>query len=444
MRSRVFILIFVLLSLAASVWAQAGPPLAQADLDKLLAGGVSTTRVANLVGQHGIDFDPSATYLRSLEFHEKSEPLVAAVRSAGLKRILPRAQSAVKNQQWAQAEQDYRAALELDAASADAHAGLGTALLQQGRADAALPAFSEALRRDPNSAAAHRGMGLALAARKDTPGAVAALTKAAQLQPNDTLTLAALGDVRLDSGDADGATESYLRALSLDTNLPQARLGYGRALESKGNLDAAAAQYLAVTMAHPANAAAHFKLGVLWEKKGDKQGALDQYRAAFTNEPANKTYSEAYERAVREISISASASVSVKQPTGTALVHVMRKNRFQGMLANFTIQIDGRQVAKLGNGRYFTIRLPVGSHSISAGFMANNFYGQVYAPEPGAEYYYSLEIGMMGGRFDLLDPNTGRAALAKLKFVEPDRIYDRANIEPGAAPGGTPAPGTKK
>src|SRR4051812_25896991 len=188
MRTRLFILLLAVVFLAPWLGAQAVTPLAQSDIDALLSGGVASARVAMLVEQRGIDFDPTADYLRSLDLRDDSGKLAGAVRAAGMKRSLPHAESDLKAQHWAQAEQEYRAVLAMDPDNSAAHAGLGTALVQQGRGEAAIPEFAHALARDPNNAAAHRGMGMALAQRKDFPGAMAELGRAKQLDPNSALT----------------------------------------------------------------------------------------------------------------------------------------------------------------------------------------------------------------------------------------------------------------
>src|SRR5256885_6500373 len=114
MRKRSLLLAVVVWVLTTVLAAQSSAPLSQTDIDKLVSGGVSPARVATLVEQRGLDFDPDQGYLRNLELHDDSGKLGDAVRTAGQKRILPRAEADLKAQRWAQAEQDYRAAIALD------------------------------------------------------------------------------------------------------------------------------------------------------------------------------------------------------------------------------------------------------------------------------------------------------------------------------------------
>jgi len=418
-----------LVTLAAVAVAQA-MPFTQADIDKLLAGGVSPTRVATLVEQRGLDFDPDQTYLRNLELRDESGKLGDAVRLAGQKRVLPRAAAALKGQRWAQAEQDYRAAVALDPNSAAAHAGLGTALVQQGRGEAAVSELGQALARDPNNAAARRGMGMALAQRKDYTGALTELARARQLDPNDPLTHAAIGDAMLEQGNADGAMTEYTQAQSLDPNLQAARIGMARAFERKGDLSGAETNYRSLLALDGKNPPANYGMGGLMEKKQKNQEALDFYRVAYTSDPANPKYREAYEHMVT-ITVNANVNVNINtnavappQPTGTALLHIWRPSRFIGGAATFNLTVDGRPVAKMGNGRHFTIRVPAGSHFLGG----DRVQSYTLVAQPGQEFYLSIEIGMFLITYDPRDPVRGAREMAGTKPIEPDRIYDRENI----------------
>src|SRR5205085_7240641 len=103
MRKRSLLLAVMVWALAAILAAQSSAPLSQTDIDKLLSGGVSPTRVATLVEQRGIDFDPDQSYLRNLELRDESGKLGDAIRTAGQKHVLPRADADLKAQRWAQA-----------------------------------------------------------------------------------------------------------------------------------------------------------------------------------------------------------------------------------------------------------------------------------------------------------------------------------------------------
>jgi Flp pilus assembly protein TadD len=431
MNKRPLLLVLVVLSLATLLAAQAGGPLAQADIDRLLAGEVSPARVAALVDQQGLDFDPDQAYLRNLELRSGTERLIESVRTAGRKRILTRADAGLKAQHWAQAEQDYRAALALDPADPQAHAGLGTALVEQNRADAAVPELAQALARDPNNAVAHRSMGMALAQRKEYAGATTELTRARQLDPNDARTWSTLGDVTLEQGDADGAMQDYNQAMKLDPNLQTARLGQARAFDRKGDVAGAETNYRALLALDPRNPRANYGLGGLMERKGNNKDALDLYRTAYTGDPTNDIYRAAYEHMVA-ITVNISVNVNVPKPIGTGVVHVFRPNRFLGFAGNITLSVDGRPLAKVSNGRYFTLRLKEGTHTFSGDHVTT----MNVAVEANHDYYLSIDLGMFGIYLTPTAASKGQSEISKLKPLEADRIYDREEVVEGG--GGAP------
>ena len=79
--------------LLVTVWtaAQSSPqqPLSRTELQELLSSGGSHRRIAQLVQQYGIDFEPADEYIKELQREGASDELVASVRAAS-----PRARSA--------------------------------------------------------------------------------------------------------------------------------------------------------------------------------------------------------------------------------------------------------------------------------------------------------------------------------------------------------------
>ncbi|HTK95015.1 MAG TPA: tetratricopeptide repeat protein [Terriglobales bacterium] len=430
MRTRPFsILIVAVVSLAALALAQTAP-LTKADIDKLLDGGVSPTRVAILVEQQGIDFDPDPNYLRDLDLRANADKLSDALRTAGLQRTLKRGDADLKAGRWAQAELDYRATLALQPSNTQAHAGLGTALVQQGRGESAIPELGLVLAAEPNNAAAHRGMGMALMQRKDYAGAVTELGKARQLEPNDAMTHAALADAMLEQGDADSAVGEYSQALKLDVNLMPARLGLGRAFERKGDLAGAENNYRYLLALDSRNARANYGLASVMEKKGNTQDALNFYRNAYTADPGNEQYRTSYERMV---ALAAAAAVNANQappqPTGFGLIHIYRPSRFVGGAGTWNVSVDDRLTAKLGNGRHFTVRVPAGHHTLFSE-LAKQPVGIEVAPN--GEYYVVSELVSQlfsaYTQFTVMPDIEGRKQFDNTRPIEPNRIYDRERI----------------
>src|SRR5208337_1521429 len=111
--------------------ASAKKPLNQVQIFALLAGQVTSPRVAMLVRERGIDFEPQQDYLDEVRIGGGDDALIAALRRAKVKKpvtVDPRAQARqaevrqhmarglelFHDRQYAQAEQENRAALLFD------------------------------------------------------------------------------------------------------------------------------------------------------------------------------------------------------------------------------------------------------------------------------------------------------------------------------------------
>jgi tetratricopeptide (TPR) repeat protein len=215
-----------------------------------------------------------------------------------------------------------------------------------------------------------------------------------------------------------------------------------RAFEKKGDLGGAESGYRALLAQDPKDPRVNFGLGKVLEKKGSNQDALGFYRAAYTSDPTNQSYRDAYERMVAiTVNVNANINVNVNQPpqpTGTAYVHIYRPSKFVGSLAVMTLTMDGRPIARLGNGRHFTIKVPLGSHYFG-GDRVQPF--TAVATKDGQEFFLSLELGMFQITFEPREPNRGLREFNGTKPIENDRIYDREAIVEGGA-GGAPPPGS--
>src|SRR5208282_3452877 len=164
--------------------ASAKKPLNQVQVFALLAGGVPSHRVTMLVQERGIDFEPTDDYLQEVRLAGGEDELISALKSAKVTKpatIDPAAQARQaevrqhvargaelsKRGQYAEAEQEYRAALLLDSQNADIYTSLAFVLNEQQRWDDAGSAAREALRLSPNNDLAHVNLGFSLASKGD-------------------------------------------------------------------------------------------------------------------------------------------------------------------------------------------------------------------------------------------------------------------------------------
>ncbi len=334
-------------------------PLDQVQVITLLAGQIPSHRVAMLVKEGGIDFEPTHDYLQQVRLAGGEDDLISALKSARVTKpanVDPAlrawqtevrqhtargAERAMKGQ-YAQAEQEYRAALLLDSQNANlylslayvlghqekwddaasaarealrlnpkdelahdflglAHVGKGRWLVRKGEWDGAITEFREALLLNPRNDYYHGLLGSALEKKGDFDGAVAEYREVLRLNPNDADAHYNLGYALEKKGDLDGAVAEYREALRLNPKDDLTHLSLGAVLEKKGDLDGAVAEYREALRLNPNLALAHHYLGSALESKSDPQGALEEYRAAYMLDPKDALYKQSYERLLQQV-----------------------------------------------------------------------------------------------------------------------------------------------
>ncbi|NNE82530.1 MAG: tetratricopeptide repeat protein [Alphaproteobacteria bacterium] len=112
------------------------------------------------------------------------------------------------DQQWNEAEANYKRALEAKSDAAVVHNNMGYSYLLQGRVDEAVTAFATSLRHEPDLAIAQTNLRLALAARGQYTDAIAGTNRA--LLPQ---VLNNIGYVAMSRGDFESADIFFNRAI---------------------------------------------------------------------------------------------------------------------------------------------------------------------------------------------------------------------------------------
>jgi Flp pilus assembly protein TadD len=155
---------------ALSAWAQQ-KPFTREQAQGLVRDGLGDESGAKLIEQRGIDFAPAEDFLQSLKAAGASEAFLTALRAAKrpesasakmtkratvhpaaqarqdeIRRHVARGAELKQKGQYAEAEQEYRAALLLDPENADLYANLAYVLVRQKKWDDAVSAAREALR----------------------------------------------------------------------------------------------------------------------------------------------------------------------------------------------------------------------------------------------------------------------------------------------------------
>lgn len=144
---------------------------------------------------------------------------------------------------FAEAEQGFRRAAELNPAFVDAYNNLGNALKFQGKFDEAMAAFRRALEIAPQAAEIHYNMGNALQEQRQLDAAIAAYQRALEIRPDLAEAYNNIGNVLKEQGRLEQASAAYRRALAIRPTYADAYGNLGNALQEQGLLDEAIAAY---------------------------------------------------------------------------------------------------------------------------------------------------------------------------------------------------------
>ncbi len=167
----------------------------------------------------------------------------AATPSGDLATTLAAAQQALDTGNLAAAEQGFRAALALDARSAQAQFGLGNALVRQNKLPEAEAAYRAAIQADPQMSTAHANLGVVYYQQGSLTKAAESFNAALRLKADDPQTLYLLGAVRIQENNLAEAEKLLTRARDLAPNLPEVYYGLGVLHKLRGEKDAAIAAF---------------------------------------------------------------------------------------------------------------------------------------------------------------------------------------------------------
>jgi tetratricopeptide (TPR) repeat protein len=285
--------------------ASAKKPLNQVQIFALLAGQVTSPRVAMLVKERGIDFEPQQDYLDEVRLGGGDDALITALKSAKVtkpatvdpaaharqaevRQHVARGAELKQKGEYALAEQEYRAALLLDSQNADLYESLSYVLIQQKKWDDGTSAARQAVRLNPNNDLAHWSLAIALKNKGDWVGAVAEYREAVRLNPNNDLAHSYLGSALGNKGDWDGEIAEEREALRLNPKNEDAHVNLGIAIGNKGDVDGAMAEFREAVRLDPTDDSPHYNLGVALGGKGDRDGEIAEEREALRLNPKNE------------------------------------------------------------------------------------------------------------------------------------------------------------
>lgn len=126
--------------------------------------------------------------------------------------------------------------------------------------------------------------------------------------------------------------------------------------------------------------------------------------------------------------ICVAASFSLAQDP-QATIYFYRIKQFAGSALEPSVYCDGKELARMDNGRYFGVTLQPGKHTCSMGDKQTGF--EIDA-KPGEEYYAKITLDMGfwkgHGRLNLIQKEQGAFELKKVKPLSVGKVKDRSLV----------------
>ncbi|HTV42592.1 MAG TPA: tetratricopeptide repeat protein [Candidatus Sulfotelmatobacter sp.] len=243
----------------------------------------------------------------------------------------------------------YQEALKLNAASGEAHDGLGNALVQMGQPGNAIAQYQKAidfnpdlieahydlgycllslgriqdaaaqnqivLKLDPDFAKAHNILGSCYLQEGRIADAIAEFAKAVELAPDFPDGHNNLGFGLLQTGRVPEAIVQFQKAVDLDPQSVNFRCGLGNALLKAGKGTEAVTEYRKAVELDPALAGAHYELGLGLLQIGQVNEAIVQYQKAVEIKPDSAAYRLGLAHALAEEGLTNQAAVEYRKAT---------------------------------------------------------------------------------------------------------------------------------
>jgi tetratricopeptide (TPR) repeat protein len=199
--------------------------------------------------------------------------------------LFARAYAAHRDGRLADAERDYRAAIDADPVHTDALHLLGVLRHQQGRHEEAADLVGRAVALRPNDAALQLNLGNALKALGRLDGAIERFRNALSLAPEFALAHYNLGNAYAQAGRHEDAADAFEKSLRLQPNDASTYNNLGNALHALGRGEEAIAAFSRALTLRPGHAGARNNLGMALAALGRADEAIAQFRAAIEAEP---------------------------------------------------------------------------------------------------------------------------------------------------------------
>jgi serine/threonine-protein kinase len=201
-----------------------------------------------------------------------------------------------RKQLYPQAEEEYRAAVQLDPNNAALQSALGHVLVQERKWDEAISALRAAISLQSDDAVAHNNLGVALQTVGNVAAAIPEYQEAIRIQPDYLEAHSNLGHALEKQNDLSGSITEYHEVLRLKPEDAEAHFHIGLAEYKQGNPDGAVDEYREAIRLQPGFALAHFGLGGVLYNRGDHDAGIEELRTAYSLSPEDPEIRAAYQK----------------------------------------------------------------------------------------------------------------------------------------------------
>ncbi len=184
----------------------------------------------------------------------------------------------------AEAERQFRQAVELDPNFVAGHVNIGIAAMAQVHYDDAVDAFKKALAFEGDNIYGHFNLSLLYKLQGETEAALASGMRAVQLDPRDPDIHYQVGSLHMTLRSYDSAIQEFQTVLRLDPNFLSAYYGIGRAYMAKGDADNGR-KYIEKHRELQAGAGARDAVGLRYGEQGVYSFAMEDPRKGTEPEP---------------------------------------------------------------------------------------------------------------------------------------------------------------